>query len=131
MGMTIPLKEAEVVNLPPTDAVVADKVWISSITINTPSPQREGSILLSYFPWVGDRSKEPVRALPNGTSTERFVQINQMYRALSECPELKFVFDTILANVVAIRDYAESVHVLEPHEISTDDSAVPEHIGTV
>jgi hypothetical protein len=128
MSINIPLPSGEELLIPPREAVVANRTWISSIVIRTPSPLQEGSIVLEYHPWTGDRKDHPIRFTPDGKETTKVVELPRMYAALPGCPALKKIFDTLLENIEAVREYVVKTTPVHPSEIRTDDPIGSEEI---
>lgn len=119
--MALDLKEDEKLILPAQQEVVLDKLWIRQIIINTPSPLAEGSVRIEYGPWSGDMSKDAVWRDINGNDTAKFLQLNDLYQTMIQCPELKTAFDAILAAMAPIKTIvddraAQSENPVTPQE---------------
>ena len=111
--MPIPLKPEEIVTIQATSAVVADKLWIRQIIINTPGPTQEGSVMLEYGPWTGGLTAGSVIWRDDaGNDTVRRIQINDLYAAKTQCPELQNVYDAIVNGIPAISVFVDSRAVI-------------------
>lgn len=106
--MPIELKEEDKVVIPATNEVVLDKLWIKQIIITTPSPLTEGSIVMEYGPWDGDRAHDAVWRDKDGKDTTKAVRIQDLYATMYECPELYTVFLAIINSVKPMEAFLEA-----------------------
>jgi hypothetical protein len=105
--MPIELPEDEVVTIPPTPEVVADKLWMTQLIIRTPGPIDPNSLVLEYQPWTGG-VESPIRRTGDGTDTTKTISISDLFTVVAEVPEMALAMEAILAAIPALLSYVKS-----------------------
>lgn len=80
------------ITVPPTPEKTFGIVWIYNLTIRAHDPNGEGAIVVEIYPMSND--KELLTA-----GGPKVIETNELYRAMSEVPELAAAFDAILEAV--------------------------------
>lgn len=106
-AMPIELPQDEVVTIPPTEPVVADKLWMTQLIIRTPGPTDANSLILEYQPWTGGVDA-PVRRKADGTDTTKTISISDVFTVSAEVPEMAQAMGAILAAVPALLSYVKA-----------------------
>lgn len=104
--MPIELPQDEVVTIPPTEPVVADKLWMTQLIIRTPGPTDANSLLLEYQPWTGGVDA-PVRRKADGTDTTKTISISDVFTVAAEVPEMAQAMGAILQAIPALLAYVK------------------------
>lgn len=95
MPDTLLLDEPFVVQ--PVQAIDAPFMWIESIHINTPAPDREGDVSIAYYPM--DANGVVYKTDPYGATLVRTISTNTLFADIQTVPELATAFAAILAAV--------------------------------
>lgn len=103
--MALELNQEDILTIPAKNAVVLDKLWIKQIIIQTPSPLKEGSIVLEYGPWDGDMQHDAVWRNTSGEDVTKRIQLSTLYASMMEVPELYAAFNAILDAVKPLEAY--------------------------
>ncbi len=105
-NMAIELPPEEVITIPPKEAVVADKLWMTQLLIRTPGPDDANSLVLEYQPWTG--AGEPIRRTANGNDTTKVIQVTDVFTVAAEVPEMAQAMGAILAAIPALIAYVNA-----------------------
>jgi len=105
--MPIELPEDQVVTIPPSEPVVADKLWMTQLIIRTPGPTDSNSLILEYQPWTGG-ADAPVRRKADGSDTTKVISISDVFTVAAEVPEMAQAMGAILAAIPALLAYVKA-----------------------
>lgn len=99
--MPVFLNEEDILTIPQTSEVVANIMWIESLTIVAPGPGQEAAIALAYYPMT--EGNIVVKVDENGFTTKRYVVLDNVFATMQECPELATAFTAILACILPVK----------------------------
>lgn len=102
----LPLSEVDVYTIPATSEKTYDKMWIASISIDTPHPVVEGTIEIRYFPM--NEVGEVVRVDTDGKSLEKVMRLTNLFTAAGQIPQLAQAYGAFLAAVKPVESFINS-----------------------
>mgnify|MGYP000013403926 CR=1 FL=1 len=105
--MPIELPQDEVVTIPPSEPVVADKLWMTQLVIRTPGPTDANSLILEYQPWTGGVDA-PIRRKADGSDTTKTISLSNVFTVAAEVPEMAQAMGAILATIPALLSYLKA-----------------------
>lgn len=97
--MPIELLDSDKLVVPPTPEIVAPLMWIESMSMNFPGPDKEASLNMRYYPMTAD--KTVVRNV-NGVDQGKNFNSSTLYADMNDCPELAAAFNAVITAVPAL-----------------------------
>lgn len=101
--MPITLAEDDAVTIPPTEEIVANLMWIKTISIRTPSPTAEGQITIGFCPMTS--SMQLIERGPNGEDLNKSIHIPVLFQAANDIPSLSTAFDNFIDSVRPLQEW--------------------------